>query len=167
VPITIRPLVKTDNRSGFLCEEPALEEWFHRRAGQDERRNLARVFVAVDETQKILGLYSLSSFTVTLTELPPELARRLPRYEAIPAALIGRLARDQRAHSEGVGSLLLVNAIQRIVTLAEAIAIFAIVVESKNDRAAAFYESFGFTKSAEKSSRLFLPLATAVQAFGR
>ena len=165
MPITIRPLAKIDDRSEFACGEPALDEWFQRRAGQDERRHLARVFVAVDETPQILGFYSLSSYTVTLTELSPELARKLPRYEAIPAALIGRLARDQRAHGHGVGSLLLVDAIRRIIKLSETIAIFAIVVEAKNDRAAAFYEPFGFTRSAEKSMRLYLPLATAVQAF--
>jgi len=165
VAITIRSLAKIDNRSEFSCGEPALDEWFHRRAGQDERRHLARVFVAVDETPQILGFYSLSSFTVTLSDLPPELARKLPRYDAIPAALIGRLARDRRARGQGVGSLLLADAVRRIIRLSEAIAIFAIVVEAKDEHAATFYESFGFARSAEKSTRLFLPLATAVQAF--
>jgi GNAT superfamily N-acetyltransferase len=166
VAITIRALGKADNRSEFSCGQPALDEWFQRRAGQDERRNVARVFVAIDGTQ-ILGFYSLSSFTVTLTELPPDLARKLPRYDAIPAALIGRLARDRRAHGQGIGGLLLVNAIQRIITLSESIAIFAIVVEAKDERAATFYESFGFARSAPMSKRLFLPLSTAAHAFAR
>src|SRR5579863_3809402 len=104
----IEPLGKHD-RAAFSCGVAALDDWFRFRARQDEQRNVARVFVALDDQHGIVGFYSLSSFTLTIADLPPEQAKRLPRYDAIPAALIGRLARDQKVRGEGVGGLLLAD----------------------------------------------------------
>src|SRR5271157_178659 len=123
----IEPLGKHD-RATFSCDVAALDEWFRRRAGQDDKRNVARVFVAIDDQLGIVGFYSLSSFTLALTELPAEHAKRLPRYDAIPAALIGRLARDERVRGKGVGDLLLADAVRRVLGAARSLAVFAIVV---------------------------------------
>jgi len=108
----IEPLGKHD-RAAFSCGVAAFDDWFRFRAGQDEKRNVARVLVALDDQYGIVGFYSLSSFTLTIAELPPEQAKRLPRYDAIPAALIGRLARDQKVRGEGVGGLLLADAVSK------------------------------------------------------
>ena len=94
--VGIDPLAKRHRRAEFSCGQPDLDDWFHRRVGQDERRNLARVFVAIDDQLGVVGFYSVSSFTLALADLPPDMARKQPRYEAIPAARIGRLARDLR-----------------------------------------------------------------------
>jgi hypothetical protein len=51
--------------------------------------------VAVDDEHGVVGFYSLSSFTLAIENLPQDIGRKLPRYDAIPAALIGRLARDR------------------------------------------------------------------------
>src|SRR3977135_3357900 len=102
----IEPLGKHD-RAAFSCGVAALDDWFHLRAGQDEKRNVARVFVAIDDRYGSVGFSSLSSFPLPTDTLPIEHAKRLPRYDAIPAALIGRLARDVRVRGEGVGELLL------------------------------------------------------------
>jgi hypothetical protein len=41
------------------CGVLALDSWLHRRAGQDEKRNVARVFVAVEDQRGFVGFYSL------------------------------------------------------------------------------------------------------------
>lgn len=165
--IVIEPLGRQRDRTGFSCGQPELDDWFRRRASQDEKRNVARVFVAVDNGLGIVGFYSLSSFTLALEDLPEEIARKLPRYEAIPAALIGRLARDERARGRSVGELLLADAIRRILAAGRSIAVFAIVVDAKDDRAISFYESFGFQAFPNRPKRLFLLTSTAVAAFKR
>src|ERR1700693_3373163 len=139
---SIEPLGKHD-RAAFSCGVAALDDWFHLRAGQDEKRNVARVFVAIDDQRGIVGFYSLSSFTLAIVDLPPEHAKRLPRYDLIPAALIGRLARDLRVRGQGVGDLLLADAIRRILSAANTLALFAIVVEAKDEQASDFYCDFG------------------------
>src|ERR1700722_6179548 len=110
----IEPLGRHD-RAAFSCGVAALDDWFRLRAGQDEKRNVARVFVAIDDKRGVVGFYSCSSFTIAIADLPPELGKRLPRYDAIPAALIGRLARDQRVRAKGIGALLLADAIRRVI----------------------------------------------------
>jgi GNAT superfamily N-acetyltransferase len=162
----IEPLGKHD-RATFSCGVNTLDDWFHLRAGQDEKRNIARVFVAIDDQHGIVGFYSLSSFTLAITDLPPEYAKRLPRYDLIPAALIGRPARDERVRGEGIGDLLLADAIRRVIGAAHSLAVFAIVVEAKDAKAADFYRNFGFAPFPTRPLRLFMPASEAVEAVSR
>ncbi len=143
---------------------PALDEWFHKRAGQDGRRNVARVFVARDG-DAIAGFYSLSAFTLGLNDVPEALAAKLPRYDLIPAALIGRLARHSLYQGQGIGELLLADAIRRIVGVAQELAVFAIVVDAKDENAAEFYRAFGFMSFPLHPQRLFMLTSTAEKAF--
>jgi ribosomal protein S18 acetylase RimI-like enzyme len=161
----IEPLGKHD-RARFSCGQPDLDAWFHHRASQDEKRNVARVFVALDALG-IVGFYSLSSLSLSLESLPEPIAHKLPRYEAIPAALIGRLARDERVRGQGVGELLLADAIRRILGAGRSIAVFAIVVDAKDERAADFYRTFGFQAFPSRPNRLLLLTATAATALDR
>jgi GNAT superfamily N-acetyltransferase len=167
VSIIIEPLASHHQRTAFSCGQPELDEWFHRRAGQDEKRNVARVFVALDDKLGIIGFYSLSSYTLTLSHLPEEIARKLPRHDVIPAALIGRLARDQRIRGQGVGDLLLADAVRRILGAGRSLAVFAIVVDAKDDGAAAFYRGFGFRPFPDRPLRLFMPASVAAAALER
>jgi GNAT superfamily N-acetyltransferase len=162
----IEPLGKHD-RAGFSCGVAALDVWFRLRAGQDEKRNVERVFVAIDDQRNIVGFYSLSSFTLAIADLPPEYAKRLPRYGAIPAALIGRLARDEKVRGEGIGGLLLADAIRRVIGASRSLAVFAIVVEATDEKAAAFYRDFGFTPIPNRLLRLFMPASEAAEAVSR
>ena len=165
--LLIEPLGKHHERAGFSCGQPELDRWFQLRAGQDEKRNVARVFVAVDAELGVVGFYSLSSMSISLGSLPEEIAHKLPRYDAIPAALIGRLARDRRMRGQGVGELLLADAIRRILGAGRSIAVFAIVVDAKDERAVDFYQSFGFRRFPLQPKRLFLPTATAAAVLDR
>jgi GNAT superfamily N-acetyltransferase len=162
---SIEPLGKHD-RAAFSCGVAVLDEWFHLRAGH-EKRNMARVFVAIDDRRGIVGLYSLSSFTLAITDLPPELAKRLPRYDLIAIALIGRLARDERVRGEGIGDLLLADAIRRVIGATRSIAVFAIVVDATDEKAAVFYRDFGFVPFPNRPLRLFMPASEAADAVSR
>lgn len=164
MPITFEPLAKRHDRSHFRCGEAELDEWFQKRAGQDERRNVARVFVALDDASQIVGFYSLSAFTLSLDEVPDDIAAKLPRYDHIPAALIGRLARHEQSRGKGIGEILIADALHRIVNVAQDLAVFAIVVEAKNGSASNFYQSFGFIPFPMHPDRLFMLTSTAAAA---
>jgi GNAT superfamily N-acetyltransferase len=164
VGLVIEPLGKQHDRIRFSCGQPELDDWFRQSASQDEKRDVARVFVAVDDELEVSGFYSLSSFSLALEDLPDELARKLPRYDAIPAALIGRLARGERARGRGVGELLLADAIRRVLGAGRSMAVFAIVVDAKDDKVVSFYENFGFRAFPNTPKRLFLLASTAAAA---
>jgi GNAT superfamily N-acetyltransferase len=165
--VILEPLGKQHDRSTFSCGQAELDDWFQRRASQDERRNIARVFVAVNAQLGVVGFYSLSSFKLDLDDLPEEIGRKLPRYDGVPAALIGRLARDSRVRGKGVGELLVADAVRRVLSAARSRAVFAILVDAKGERAASFYEGFGFRRFPLHPNRLFLLASSAAAALER
>jgi GNAT superfamily N-acetyltransferase len=166
LPFAIEPLGAHHERRAFTCGQPDLDAWFRERASQDEKRNLARVFVASDPAG-VVGFHTLSSYTIGLPDLPADLARKLPRYEAIPAALLGRLARAERVRRQGVGELLIADAIRRTLSAAASLAVYATLVDAKDERASAFYERFGFRPFPSRPNRLFLLAETAAKAIAR
>jgi ribosomal protein S18 acetylase RimI-like enzyme len=160
----IEPLAAHHDRRDFSCGEPALDTYLRERAAQDVRRGLARVFVATGETrQSIVGYYSVSAASFARAELPAELAKRLPHYP-VPAAVVGRLAVDRRHQGRRLGETLLLDAVRRALRASAAIAVYAVIVDAKNERARAFYQRYGFQSFPATPSRLFLPLDTFVKA---
>jgi ribosomal protein S18 acetylase RimI-like enzyme len=156
----IEPLCAHHDRSSFSCGEPALDGYLQRQASQDVKRRVARVFVAIDAAPgQIIGYYTLSAAEFSKAELPAAAAKRLPHYP-VPAAVLGRLAVHQSCQGRGLGETLLMDAIHRTLRASEAMAVHAIVVDAKNDRAKAFYERYGFLSFATTPRRLFLSLET-------
>lgn len=158
--LVIEPLGTHHDRAAFSCGEPALDSYLQRQASQDIRRRVAQVFVALgDAPGKIVGYYSLSAASFEKEELPPALAKRLPHYP-VPAAILGRLAVDRTCQGQGLGEILLLDAIRRVVRASATLMVYAVIVDTKNDRAVAFYERYGFRTFASIQRRLFLPLET-------
>ncbi len=159
-PLVIEPLGSQHDRAAFSCGEPALDNYIRRQASQDARRRVARIFVALGDTPgRIAGYYTLSAASFEKDELPADLAKRLPHYP-VPAAVLGRLAIDRAHQGRGLGETLLLDAIRRVVRASATIAVYAIVVDAKNDRARGFYERYGFRTFATLPRRLFLPIQT-------
>ena len=162
--LVIEPLGSHHNRAQFSCNELALDTYLQHQASQDVRRRVAQVFVAVgDSPEQIAGYYSLSAASFDKAELPIELAKRLPRYP-VPAAVLGRLAVDHRYQGRRIGESLLLDAARRVLRAGAALAVYAIVVDAKNERARSFYERYGFRSFPNTRRRLFLTLETFIKA---
>ena len=158
--LVIQPIDSRHDRAAFSCGEPALDAYLQRQAFQDIRRRVAQIFVAIGSTPaEIAGYYSVSAASFAKDELPPVLAKKLPHYP-VPAALLGRLAVDRKYQGRAIGEFLLLDAIRRVVRASTAIAVYAIVVDAKNERARKFYERYGFRSFVNAPRRLFLPLET-------
>jgi GNAT superfamily N-acetyltransferase len=148
-------------RAAFSCGMEALDRYLRQQAGQEMRRGVAVVWVLHDiEHNAIAGYYTLSTASIVPSDLPDEIVRKLPRYPALPAMLIGRLAVDTSYRGQGFGGLLLADALHRALDLSHAICAIAVVVDAKDDAARQFYERFGFQRLAGHERRLFMPMAT-------
>ncbi|MCP9491894.1 MAG: GNAT family N-acetyltransferase [Solirubrobacteraceae bacterium MAG38_C4-C5] len=78
----------------------------------------------------------------------------------VPGYLLGRLALDPTLHGHGLGSQLLVDALERIVSASDQGAGRVVVVEAIDAAAAALYEHHHFRPVAD-TNRLVMKVATA------
>jgi GNAT superfamily N-acetyltransferase len=160
----IERLADRHDRQSFDCGEPTLSEWIKRYASQNEARDLSRTYVAVrPENPRICGYYCLSSCHLRLNDVPAKRARKLPKSQLIPAALIGRLAVDRETQGRGLGAILLIDALGRVVRLADQIGTYAIIVDAIDENARRFYLKHGFEAIPDQALRLFVPLTTVRQ----
>jgi GNAT superfamily N-acetyltransferase len=157
--LIINALGDGHDRKAFRCGEPVLDRYLQRYATQDIRRGLARVFVAAspETPSEIIGYYSLSAGSLVADELPETIRSRLPKYP-VPVALLGRLAVDRRHQRQGIGGVLLADALKRAARASEAVAIHALVVDALDELAATYYGEFGFIPLPNHPLKLFLPL---------
>ncbi len=156
----IRPLDTAVDTGGFRCGQPQLDDYLRRYAAQDQRRGVARVFVATPrpDARHLAGFFSLSAGSVSCADLPQEMARKLPCYP-VPVALLGRLAVDQAFQGQGLGGMLLADACHKVVQASRVLAVAALVVDAKDAATAGFYRHFGFVPLAGRPDRLLLPWA--------
>lgn len=146
-------------RELFCCGLETLERYFRSQVSQDIRRRLTACYVALcGDAERICGFYTLSACHISLPDLPTEITGKLPPYPAVPAVRIGPLVVDQDFRGQGLGSTMLVDAARRVIE--SDIAVFALIVDAKDEDAAAFYEHHGFSRlDVEGDGRtLFIPL---------
>ncbi len=158
----IEPLSADHDRSQFLSGSDSLDRYFREQASQDIRRRIATCFVAVNILdQAVVGYYTLTATSVALNALSPQIAKKLPRYPVVPAVLLGRLAASRNYQGQGLGGILLADALKR--TARAELGVFAMLVDAKDEGAQRFYEHFGFTLLPGEMRRLCLPIAAALQ----
>ena len=164
--ITIEPLdKKRHDRSTLSCGILALDAYLQRQAAQDMEKHAAIVYVALVDPPAIAGYYTLSQFSIDFVLLPDALAKRLPRYPVVPTTLLGRLAVASVLRGQRFGETLLFDALHRSLSQSAHIASTGVVVDAKDENAAAFYRRYGFTQILDAEARLFLPMKTIDQMF--
>ncbi len=113
----------------------------------------------------IVGYYTLSAYSVLVRELPPVLAKKLPRYPLLPATLLGRLAISTECRGRNLGRLLLMDALYRSWKNTVEVASIGVVVEALDDSARAFYQHHEFTPLPDHPTKLFIAMGTIEKAF--
>lgn len=161
----LEPLTSSHDRTDFSSGVEPLDRYLRELATQDIKRRVSNCFVALDDRDVIAGYYTFAATSLPLTELSPEETRRLPRYALLPAGLIGRLAVDRRFQGRRLGGALIMDAVARAARGDPAI--FALIVDARDDAAIAFYEHLQFRRFASRPASLFLPVATALQALNK
>ena len=157
-PWAVERLGRHHDRTAFDCANSLLNDWLRLRAGQYEMKDLARTYVAVRRGESaVLGYYAISSHRVRYEALPEDQAKGLPKID-VPVVLLGRLAVDRSAQGQGLGSLLLLDALRRAEHISAEVGIRAVEVDAIDDAARRFYLKFGFVTLADAPNHLFLPI---------
>lgn len=150
--------IKPSQIANFDCGTEELNFYLKRFAQKNNNLGIGRTFVLLNELI-VVGYYTVSMAQVEYESLDQESRRNLPRYP-LPAMRIGRLAIDKNMQGQGLGEYLLMDSLERCQRLLKEIAIFAIVVDAKNNQAKDFYIHYGFIPYSDRGLSLFLPITT-------
>jgi len=154
----IEQLSSRHDRSLFHCGKPDLDEWLKLRASQFEKKDLARTYVALRGSEStVLGYYAISNHRVMYDALAADQAKGLPRI-GIPVVLLGRLAVDTSVRRQRLGELLLVDALRKVMHIADLIGVRAVEVDAIDEEARSFYTKYGFVQLVDGRNHLFLPM---------
>ena len=160
---------KKHDRAAFSCEHESLDRYLKEHATQEIKKRVAAVYVLTPDGKTIAGYYTLSQYAIEAGEWPSNLVQQLhlPKYDKLPATLLGRLARSKEFKGGGLGELLLMGALKRTLEHSRNIASVAVVVDAIDENARAFYRRYGFIDVPNRQNRLFIPMKTVAQLFAR
>jgi GNAT superfamily N-acetyltransferase len=162
---SFEPLADHD-RAAFTCGIAELDDYFRQQASQDAKRKVAAPFVMVDPKRRIVGYYTLSAYGIRCTELPPAVAKKLPKYPLIPATLLGRLAVSREHQGQKLGRLLLMDALYRSWKNTVEVASVGVIAEAIDNAAREFYLHHEFIPLLDHQRKLFIAMGTIKKAFG-
>src|SRR6218665_1665644 len=140
--LQLPPLDTAHDRATFRSDSGPLNRYLREQVTQDIRRRVAACFVAWVDGQRIARYYTLSSASLLLADLPASTGKKVPPYAGGPAVRMGCLAVDQAFKGQGLGGALLADALDRAAR--SEIAAFTLMVDAKDEAAAAFYRHHGF-----------------------
>jgi GNAT superfamily N-acetyltransferase len=138
---------KRHHIGGFSCGEPSLDAWLAEQAGPADARRTARTWVWADQDGAVVGYYALAAHKVARDEVPSKVGRGGP--VEIPAVLLARLALSESLRGQGLGAVLVADALQRVVDATQTVAARLVVVDALHERVARFYEALGFRRIPE------------------
>jgi predicted GNAT family N-acyltransferase len=138
--------------SEFSCGNQLLDDWLHLHAPTAQAKRTSVTYVWTQGEATVVAYYSLAPHLIENSDLPRRLGRGDPRQ--IPAILLARLALGQELHGSGLGGILLHDALSRAVTASQQAGGRYVVVDAINERAAQFYQYFGFTPTPGGTRRV-------------
>ena len=163
--LKIETVSRDHNRSGFDCGNDALNQYLKKIARQHLNKGISRTFVLVDDNipTEILGFFTLVSCEIFVDKLPRKYAKKYP--SKAPAAKLARLAVAKARQRQGLGTHMMINAVERVIRVSQDLGIIGFFVDAKDNKAKAYYEQFGFIQLPDNPLELFLPLATLRNAY--
>jgi GNAT superfamily N-acetyltransferase len=157
----IEALASHHDRSQFCCGDQEPDTYLKRFARQHASARVSRTYVAVKGTT-ILGFYCLAMAAIRKDHLPPIYRTKFPNFP-LPVARLARLAVDLKFQRQGVGELLLANALSRCLDLSDEIGMVGVIVDAKNETAQRFYERFEFDLLVDSPLTLWIPFSALTQ----
>ena len=162
--LRITPIDDHCDCSAFDCGDQAANDSLRQISSSPVDPASTPVYAAVDERDVVNGFYALSASNIEFAEVPENLLDKISSYP-IPTVIIDAIAVHRTQQGKGLGSRLLIDALQRITDAAGEMDVMVVLVEARNERLRAFYLHYGFIPLTGSGSRLFLPMDKIVQLF--
>ena len=158
------PIAKAHDRKGFDCGQPELNDFLMRYARQASESGASKTYVAADSDNgtTILGFYTLSPAQIDF-EAVPDVARPAGGgRHAIGGFRHGRLAVATAYQGHGLGGELLIAAARRCIRASTEVGGTLLFIDAKDERAAAWYRSYGAVTIPKAPLSLVLPYSVFI-----
>ena len=163
--LELRPLLESDDRTGFSCGQGDLDRYFQHFAGQNQFRHQLSVTYVATANDVIVGFATVSGGSIERETLPA-VKKRPPAYP-LPVLRLARMGVDVRAQKLGVGRALLRYVLDLAVRQRDAVGCVGVLTDAKLE-AVGFYARYGFSALGElregalagEPVAMFLPMAT-------
>jgi len=168
--LTLTPLNRKHDVESFSCGREALDNFLKRFALSHPAHGLSQTWVFKLSNNRVVGYFTLSASTINISEATERVAKGMPRYP-IPVVLLARIAVDKDFQGQGLGRLLMIEAMRKAADLGIAIAdngllpLRALLVHAKDEVAAKFYEKFGLERSPTDALHLMILLKAIEESF--
>lgn len=158
----VEPLAGHDV-SGFTSGNQDLDDWLCHHAPTATGQG-TRTYVLVDDGDSVVGYFAIAPHLLERDDAPGPLVRGAPKQ--IPAILLAKLALDASVQGQGMGSALLVVALEVIVVAARRAGGRVVMVDAIDGSAQAFYEHHDFEPLPGQPHRLVMKLSSVAKALG-
>jgi GNAT superfamily N-acetyltransferase len=156
--LRLERLAKAHPRKSFSSGQLQVDDWLATKALQNQDKHLSATKVLLDEAGTVAGYYTLATGQVDFGDLPSEVASKLPR-RMLPVAILAWLGVADNRHGQGLGRLLLAQALRDCHEAGKTFAFIAVLLDCVDDASKAFYQHFDFTELPGHPYRLFLSAA--------
>lgn len=153
-------------RRRFRSGQSQVDDWLATKAWQQQEKHLSVTKVLLDETGGIAGYYTLATGQVDFSDLPADVARRLPR-RALPVAILAWLGVRVNCQGQGLGRQLMAQALRDCHEASQSFAFVAVILDCVDERAKSFYQHWDFTELPGHPHRLFLSAKQLTALMGR
>jgi GNAT superfamily N-acetyltransferase len=162
---TSQPLGEHHDLAQLNCGHDELDQWLLNGALRAQVAGTAHTTVwTKPDDLVVVAFHAIAPTQFRRTDLP---SRSLSAgYSTIPGYLIARLALAQALHGQGLGTQLLLDALERIVAAATNAGGRLVAVDALDDPAYTFYRHHDF-QPIQDSRRLVMKVATARAAVER
>jgi GNAT superfamily N-acetyltransferase len=151
-------LARSHPRKPFASGQPLVDDWLRTKALQNQEKRLSVTKVLVDSAGAIAGYYTLATGQVDFGDLPEEVSKKLPR-RMLPAAVLAWLGVDSARQGQGLGGLLLGQALRDCHEASRIFAFVGVILDSLDGTSKAFYQKYDFAETPGHPHRLFLSAA--------
>jgi hypothetical protein len=153
-------IARQHDRAAFDCGDPALNKFLLRYVRQSHDHGAAKTFLAIDDASKaVLGLYSLAPASLAHDRAPEAARRGLARHDVAGFRLARSPSSAPRKRTASVANCCSPPGRRRLAVAAEVGGVM-LIIDAKNDRAAAWYASYGAVPLRDAERTLVLPLGT-------
>jgi len=153
------PLAQHHRLENFSSGRSALDDWLIQHALQAQQSGSARTFI-VRNDERVAGYFSLTAGRIDALEATERIRKGMGRHP-IPVIILARLAVHLQDQKRGIGTDMLLNAIQRVLLIAEQAGVRALLTHPIDMNATHFYLRFGFEPSPLREGQFLLLLKDA------